>query len=49
MKYYRVKRYVIEEFEVRANSRKEALLLLKSGDIQDPVSIKVIRETLKCK
>lgn len=40
MNTYRVKRYIIEYFQVEAETRKEAL-----ENAENPYQIKVIRET----
>lgn len=42
---YRVKRYLIEEFEVEATSRKDALI--EVGIQGDPGIVTILKETVK--
>lgn len=42
-KFWKIKRYLIEEFEVEAPTKKEAL----QKNLQDPNKVTVIKETCK--
>jgi len=47
VKYWIVKRYLIEEFVVEAETKEEALRII--GERGDPCEIRIIKETAKVK
>jgi hypothetical protein len=46
LKTYCLKRRVLEIFEVKAETWKEALEKVKKGDMSDPVKLVVLKEVL---